>query len=705
MTITKNNVVLLVDDQPDTPALIQKLLEGMAELQVVQAGQEAIAYALTLRPAMIMINASMSTVNGYELCRCFRAETAFNRTPIVMMMAEPDHAQEIKAYDSGACGCIFPQTDFQVALRQMHAYLKICCTLREGDCKQQALFNENTYLAEVMDSLSDAVIAVDTQGCVRFMNPVAEQLTGWRLGQAQGKPIDQVMALTATDSSFHCDNPVYAALERLQAVSTASAVLECRDGTVISIENSATPIISPKNGMIGAVVVFRDVGEAQALASRMSQLVNHDVLTKLPGRKLLEERAEGVLKESREHGVRVAMLVVDIDHFKTINEAVGHAVGDILLVRMAKRLSRICGPFDMLSRPGGDEFVMLLPAVSEERLAEVVDQVLEQFNHPIWIESERYDLSVSIGAAIFPDDSDSVESLYKHADVAMYEAKRGGRARAAYFSKDLEQAAFVRHRMERELRVALEQQRFELFYQPKIDARDGRIVGVEALLRMRDEQGTLVPPGDFIPLAESSGLIVPIGNWVLEQACSDAARWQADGYRFDVSVNISAVQFQETNFNEQVLRVLKDSAVDSRLMELEITEGVLAKSINRAATTMLELKETGLQISMDDFGTGYSSLSYLKRFPFDVIKIDQSFIRGMLDDPGDAAIVESIIRIADSLNLEVVAEGVENETEIQALLDKGCHIMQGYYYSRPLPFPQLCDYLVRTQKRNSGSEY
>ncbi|AMB86823.1 diguanylate cyclase [Pseudomonas agarici] len=430
------------------------------------------------------------------------------------------------------------------------------------------------------------------------------------------------------------------------------------------------------------------------LRNEAKRLANHDALTGLPNRMLLQDRAEQALKMARRNHGRLAMLLLDLDNFKAINDSMGHSVGDQILKYVATRLSMILRGMDTLSRQGGDEFIILLSEVEGfQAVGDFAEQVLTTISNPFSLQGNRYDLSASIGIGVFPEDSDDLESLYRHADAAMYQAKQAGRNGYQFFSAAIENGMRARHLLERHMRAAIEEGVFEVFYQAKVDAREHRVVGMEALIRWHDGNGCLVPPADFIPLAEETGLIIPIGKYVLLQACKDTRKLHKLGYSVCVSVNISAVQFREESFLAMVKDILLDSGLAPQWLELEITEGVLARDIDNARETLVALRALGVRVAIDDFGTGYSSLAYLKRFPIDVLKIDQSFVRDMLADKSDLAIVEAIIKLGQALGLELVAEGVETQRQADLLLERGCRIMQGYLYCRPLPFTRICGVL------------
>lgn len=470
------------------------------------------------------------------------------------------------------------------------------------------------------------------------------------------------------------------------AVLFVSSHTQC-DNQVRALEFGGVGFIQKP---INVPVVRAHVRAHLNLRNEAKRLSYYDALTGLPNRQLFTNRAAKAIQQAQSNGSKVALLLLDLDHFKSINDSLGHSVGDAILKCVAERLASSVRPQDTVSRPGGDEFVILLPQVVRlEAIGDLSEQLLRTLASPMQIGEKRYSITTSIGVSIYPEDSTDLEALYSHADAAMYQAKREGRNRSRFFSRTLETSTRARHMLEQHMRSALEQGVFEVFYQPKMDARTGCIRGMEALIRCRQSDGTLLSPGEFIPVAEETGLIVPLGRQVLTQACKDACLLMESGFQVPVSVNISAVQFREDNFFDMIRRGLQDSGLPAYLLELEITEGVLADNVVKARETLEALKCMGVRLAIDDFGTGYSSLSYLKQLPIDVLKIDQSFVRDMLDDHSDAAIIEAIVRMGQALGLELIAEGVENQEQAISLMALGCWLMQGYHYCRPVPFLQL----------------
>ena len=440
----------------------------------------------------------------------------------------------------------------------------------------------------------------------------------------------------------------------------------------------------------GIVLTSRDITRRKAAERRIEHLAHHDFLTDLPNRSLLRDRLDVALAQARRHGHLVAALFVDLDRFKVVNDTLGHEAGDQMLREAAARLTGCTREGDTVARLGGDEFMVVLPNLSDARgAAAAVQKILESLAQPIELTGQEVCISGSIGVSLFPDDATDAEALIRNADAAMYSAKRQGGNNYQFYTADLNAQVQERLAIERGLRNAEQRDEFYLLYQPKIDLASGRIIGVEALLRWQHPGLGLISPERFIPIAEETGLIIPIGEWVLRTACKQIRAWRDLGIELPIAVNLSACQFRQRNLAQRIHDILLETGAAPQCLEIEITESDVMENAESAIATLDELKARGISISVDDFGTGYSSLSYLKRFPLDVLKIDRSFVRDIAVDSDDAAIVEAIIALARSLEIKVVAEGVETESQ-KAFLDRaGCDFAQGYLFSPPVDAEQI----------------
>jgi diguanylate cyclase (GGDEF)-like protein len=436
------------------------------------------------------------------------------------------------------------------------------------------------------------------------------------------------------------------------------------------------------------IAVAHDISERKASEQRISHLAHHDVLTDLPNRTLCVERLRMALQQAERQKHRIGVLFIDLDRFKNINDSLGHHIGDSLLRSVSRSLLAAVRVGDTVSRFGGDEFVVILNGVSDvDEIRQIVDhRLMSLMQRPHEVEGVELHTSCSVGIAVYPEDGTEIDTLMRNADTAMYQAKSLGRNKAQFFTAEMDSCARERLNIENDLRHALERNELRLFYQPRVDCRSGSLLGVEALVRWQHPEQGLILPGRFIDVAEESSLIVPIGAWILDEACRQQAAWREQGIGdIAISVNLSAVQLRDPNLLSTLTLALQTWRINPQKIELELTESLLMEQVDSTINLFHQLKALGVLLSIDDFGTGYSSLSYLHRFPIDKLKIDQSFVRDMLDDAGDLAITRAIIGLGHTLGLKVVAEGVENIEEARMLAAAGCDELQGYFFSRPLP--------------------
>ncbi|BBN87168.1 putative bifunctional diguanylate cyclase/phosphodiesterase [Azospira sp. APE16] len=453
------------------------------------------------------------------------------------------------------------------------------------------------------------------------------------------------------------------------------------------IEIVKTPTYAPDGSINGIQGIFWDITARKSAEEQIEYLAHHDPLTDLPNRVLLRDRFLQAQGQAARSANRVAILFLDLDHFKLVNDTLGHPIGDRLLQAVAERLRRGVRETDTISRQGGDEFVIVLPELADpESAGSIAGKLMEQMHEPVRVNGHRLNVTFSLGIALYPDDGEDFDTLMKKADTAMYSAKEAGRNTLRFFTAAMNVEAAARLKLQNRLQRALEKEELVLYYQPQFDLASGRILGAEALLRWRDPERGLVPPGEFIPVAEDTGLIGPIGEWVIGEACRELRRWhEAGATDLTMAVNLSPVQFRRSRLVEIAARALQENRLPAECLEFELTESLLIREDAAILETLTALKGLGVKLSIDDFGTGYSSLAYLKRFNVDKLKIDQSFIRELCSNPDDEAIVSAVITMARQLRLRTVAEGVENAEQATMLRRFDCDEVQGFLFGRPMP--------------------
>ena len=659
--------------------------EGLDALAVAKAQGSRGADRYTA----VLVDLSLPDSSGIETFD--RLFLAAPQIPILILAVARDEGIAQLAVQRGAQEYLLNE--------RFDAYLwpKAVTRMIERAASTEALFQQNERAQVTLNSIGDAVMSTDVAGNVTYLNFVAETLTGWSQLEAAGHPLEDVLRIIDGTTRTPARNPMEFAIRENKTVSlTPNCVLIRRDGAESPIEDSVAPIHDRHGQVTGAVMVFHDVSAARATALRMAYLAQHDSLTDLPNRILFDDRLTEAITLAGRYQRQLAVLFLDVDRFKHVNDSLGHDIGDRLLQSIAQRLLGCVRASDTVSRQGGDEFVILLSELTHARDAIVcADKILETLRTPHRIDEYDVQVTASIGIVTYPDDGMDCETLMKHADFAMYHAKDSGRDNRQFFKRDLNLRAVKRQSLEDSMRHALERHEFAVHYQPKVNLENGEIVGVEALIRWLHPELGLVSPAEFIPIAEECGLMVPIGRWVLGQACHQAQAWQEIGIApIRIAVNISAVELRARDFLTGLGVILAETGLDPRLLELELTETFMVQDSAAMLAVLLDLKRLGIKLALDDFGTGYSSLNHLKRFPIDTLKIDQSFVRTVTTNADDASIVCAMISMGKSLHMRVVAEGVETREQLAFLQDRECPFGQGYYFSQPLTGP-ACTRLLR----------
>lgn len=560
----------------------------------------------------------------------------------------------------------------------------------------EVLFEQKERAQVTLDSIGDAVMSCDIDGRVTYLNGVAEALTGWTQAEAAGRSVEEVFRVLDADSRAPSSSPMAAAIrENRTVLLSPNSVLSRRDGVEAVIEDSAAPIHDRRGQVTGAVMVFHDVSSTRALSLKMSHQAQHDSLTDLPNRLLFNDRLKQGMALAQRHSQKLAIMYLDVDRFKNVNDSLGHDVGDRLLILMAQRLLACVRNSDTVSRQGGDEFVILLTELNHGLDAGIrAEKILTTLSAPYSIDIHRVNVSASIGVVVFPDDGKDAETLLKNADFAMYHAKECGRANYQFFREDMNLRALERQAIEDGLRQAIARGEFVLHYQPILDLWSGSPTGVEALLRWRHPTRGLLLPAQFIEVAEECGLIVHIGRWALGEACRQAAALGAAALpAMRMAINVSAVELRDKEFVERVRLAIANSGLSPHLLELELTETFLMQDSTATAVVLNSLKALGVRLALDDFGTGYSSLSHLKRFPIDTLKIDRAFVQELTSNADDASIVRAVITLGESLHILVVAEGVESAPQLASLQKFLCPEGQGHLFGRAVPADELASSL------------
>lgn len=538
-----------------------------------------------------------------------------------------------------------------------------------------------------LSSIGDGVVSVDAGGRIEFMNEAASKLTGWTAAEASGRPAADVIRLRCKTTQAPLDNPLDVVLQRGTPLRMPVGTLLVRhDGSQSAIEDSTAPIHDHNGALSGAVMVFHDVTSAQQLMLKMAHLATHDVLTDLPNRAMLDDRIRQAVASGERNNATFAVLYLDLDRFKRINDSLGHPVGDLLLCSVADRLRACVRNSDTVCRQGGDEFLVLLAdQQTQHHAATAAEKILAELGRPHEIGGHELLVGASIGISLFPGDGRDAATLIKNADTAMYRAKASGRCNAQFYKQDMNLVAVERQHMEADLRRALQEGQFVLHYQVKVALTNGRISGAEALLRWDHPEHGMIAPERFLPVAEDFGLIVPLGRWVLKEACAQAKRWQHEGIvHGTMAVNVSAPEFRRPDFAECVRSVLRETGLDPGCLELEISESSLMRDVEASKAMLSSLKELGVRLAVDDFGTGYSSLGCLTRFPLDALKIDRSFVSA-IGAPGDAGVIASVaIAMGNALKYRITAQGVEAQAQVDFLKARHCTEGQGFLFGGPL---------------------
>lgn len=714
--------ILVVDDNPGKRLALVSVLESLNQNCVTAAsGVDALRCLLEQEFAVILLDVQMPDMDGFETARLIRSRQRSERTPIIFITAYVRGEMDmLEGYSLGAVDFIFTPIVPEILRAKVSVFVELSQqiqAIKQHEEHLERLVQSRTAaltaeiaerkqaevsirkLSSAMEKVADSIFITDADGVIEYVNSAFVIVTGYEREEAIGQS-PRIMKSGSHDEKFYAQ--IWEALLRGEVYRNV-IVNRRKDGRLYHEAVTITPLTDTQGKVTHFISSGKDMSESIQAQERLHHLAHHDALTGLPNRVLFVERLKHALQRANHRKRAVAVMFLDMDRFKMVNDTLGHEAGDRLLQAMAARLLACVREGDTIARFGGDEFAGLLNDVaSPEDVAPIVGKFLEALAPPFVIDGHELFVGGSIGVSLYPDDGTDPQTLMKNADTAMYSAKQRGGNSSEFYYAGMNENALARLSLETGLRHALDRQEFSVQYQPQIDLKNGEVVGFEALLRWDRPDGGPVSPKVFIPILEETGLIVAVGEWMLRTACEQHRAWRAAGLPpLRMAVNISSRQFEGGDLTETLRRVLQDAAMPAEFLELEITESILMKNAARDMEALQTLNALGMRFAIDDFGTGYSSLTYLKRFPIDILKIDKAFVRDITDNGDDAAIVRAIITMAQSLGIQALAEGVETREQVEFLRHQGCDLIQGYYFSPPLSASEAERFLV--EKRPAAS--
>ncbi|MBI5428096.1 MAG: EAL domain-containing protein [Nitrospinae bacterium] len=723
MSVPEDMEILIVEDSPTQARILEKILSKQGfKTFIAFNGAEGLSIIRRRPPKLVITDVVMPVLGGYELSRALKDNPVLKNIPVILVSSLDDSQDIIRGLHSKAdfyitkpyhpefllskvkellahrqradetdpmtagisIGGVYSEIDsppqqilnflhstYENSIQQKRQLAKAQAELQSLNDRLEEKIKERTReleasqtnLRRLIEKNPDGIVVVDSRKNVRFVNPVAERFLGGKAMEFQKWLREfRLDGETGHEMEIHPDKG-HAVLLEARAVKTEW------------------------EGEPSFLVILRDITERRKAEATIRRMAFYDDLTGLPNRALLIDRLEHCLKQAKRENKMLAVIALGLDNFKTINDTLGHSFGDLLLKAMARRLEQSIRKGDTVSRFGGDAFVLLLSAVgSVGEITHMASRIQEIIQPSFIIEDRELFVTASFGIAFFPEDGAEPQTLIKNADIALYRAKESGRNTYQMFTATMNERIVARMELESRLRKAQQKEELEIHYQPQVDLATGRIIGMEALIRWPHPERGMVPPAKFIPVAEETGLIVPIGEWVLRKSCEQGKRWEKDGFPgLRMGVNVSARQFQGNNLVHTVEKVLRETGLPPHCLELEITESLLMKDADSAVDVLGKLNKLGVSLSIDDFGTGYSSLSYLRNLPISTLKIDQSFIREVARNVSDSNIVRAIVNLGQGLNLKLIAEGVETREQVEFLRNIKCDEIQGYYFSKPLP--------------------
>ncbi len=695
--------ILAVDDTPASLKLLTDILKAEGyEVRSAINGELALRAAIANPPDLVLLDIRMPAMDGYEVCRRLKAQSVTRDVPVIFVSAVSETDEKVQGFGIGAVDFVTKPYQREELMARVRTHLELnrlrhhledlvderTVELRENS--EQLLRSESHFRAYFERSMVGMAASSPEKGFLEVNEALCAML---------GYTREELMRLTwaeLTHPDDIADNEIL--FSRVLTGEINEYTMDKRfirkDGSFVYVHLAARAVRSADGNLDYMIALIEDISERKMAEERIQHLAHFDQLTGLPNQALFTDRINRALSKAQRSNQQLAVLFLDLDHFKNVNDTLGHRIGDVLLVEVALRLKSAVREEDTVSRQGGDEFVLVLPDIDADGAAHVAEKLRDVVAHSYQVEQYELNITPSIGIAMYPDDGENFELLYRCADIAMYRAKHDGRNNYRFFTQEMQAHSARTLQLENALRHALERDQLRLHYQPQTSLQDGRVIGAEALLRWQHPELGAVSPVEFIPIAEACGQILQIGEWVLRSAVQQMKLWIDSGLEpMIIAVNLSAVQFHHPRLPELVTQILEEAMLPPQYLELELTEGVAMDDPLGAIAVMDVLHQRGIRMSIDDFGTGYSSLSYLKKFKVYKLKIDQSFVRDISDDPEDKAIVAAIISMASSLSMQTIAEGVETAGQLAFLRNQGCNEVQGYYFSKPLPAEQFEAYV------------
>ncbi len=695
MTISEANKIFLVDDQQINLQLLNIVLRDQGfELLSATSGEEAIAEIQETMPDLILLDIMMPGIDGFETCNQLKSIPTVKDIPIIFMSALTQAKDIVKGFELGGVDYITKPFEAKEVLVRINNQIKIRRLNQELNKQNEILKQEIEQRKKVEEKLNilfqasqqspASIVITNIEGNITYVNPKFEELSGYSQEEVLGKN-PRILKSNETDAKTYQKlwRDILAGKEWHGEFTNLK-----KNGEKYLEKASISPIFNSEKQITHFVAVKEDITLKKYHEKLLEYRANYDLLTDIPNRHFALERLQYFIDKTVNHQTKIGLMFIDLDRFKEVNDIFGHALGDELLKVVSYRIKNILRNTDMIARLGGDEFLIIIPSVKDSNILEnIAQKIIEVLQQPFNFDKIQLNISGSVGITIYPDDALEVKNLMNNADTAMYHAKEEGKNNFQRFNKAMKDAITKKRELQTELKKAIKNQQFLLAYQPIIDLKTKKIVSAESLIRWPNKKlgnpNGFVSPERFIPVAEENGSIIQLGQWILKEACQEAVKWQRDFY-LPVTVNISPLQFTNQNFIHEISNILEDTKLKSNCLSLEITESLLLEKICNIETIFAQLNEMNISLSLDDFGTGYSSLNYLTQYPFKILKIDKSFINKIVDNHQVFVLVEIIINMAKSLNLKIVAEGIETKAQLDLITSLGCDFGQGYLFSKPL---------------------